>query len=152
MPFPQMRIVAVALCGLIATAAAAQDPRSTADGVFSEQQARSGEQAYRANCAACHGLDLRKIDPEAPDLTDGPFRFGWQDKTLAERFERIRTTMPRPAAGSLDDQTYLDIIAYLLSANGSPAGAQPLEPDREALAKIVIALPAAPTASGRRRR
>lgn len=152
MSLPQIRIVAVVLCGILATAVAAQEPRSTADGVFSEEQAKSGEQAYRANCASCHGLDLRKIDPEAPDLTDGPFRFGWQDKTLAERFEKIRTTMPRPAAGSLDDQTYLDIIAYLLSANGLPAGAQPLKPDREALAKIVVAVPAASTGGGRRRR
>ncbi len=148
-------IAIVCLSGVIAVAAHAQDAatRSTAEGVFSTEQAKSGERAYQANCAACHGSDLRKIDPEAPDLTDAPFRFGWQDKTLRERFEKIRTTMPRPNVASLDDQTYLDIIAYVLSANGVPAGEQPLRPDLQALEKIVISVPAAaPGGGGGRRR
>jgi mono/diheme cytochrome c family protein len=151
----RMRVFAIiCLSSLLGVAVHAQDAatRSTAEGVFSQEQAKRGERAYQANCAGCHGMDLRKIDPEAPDLTDGPFRFGWQDKTLAERFERIRTTMPRPNVGSLDDQTYLDIIAYVLSANGIPAGAQPLNPDREALARIVVSVPAAAPGGGRRRR
>ena len=126
--------------------------RSTADGVFTEAQAKNGERAYQAHCAGCHGLDLRRIDPEAPDLTDGPFRFAWQDKTLAERFEKTRATMPRPNVRSLDDQVYIDIIAYLLRANGVPAGAQPLEPDVATLEKIVVAIPASEPGSTRRRR
>ncbi|CAN0514838.1 unnamed protein product, partial [Phaeothamnion confervicola] len=40
-------------------------------------QAKTGETAYQSNCAGCHGLDLRKVDPEAPDLTESPYRFGW---------------------------------------------------------------------------
>jgi mono/diheme cytochrome c family protein len=146
--------VIVCALTLLSVGAHAQDSaaRSTADGVFTEEQAGKGERAYQAHCAGCHGLDLRRIDPEAPDLTEGPFRFAWQDKTMAERFEKIRATMPRPNVRSLDDQVYLDIIAYLLRANGVPAGSQPLEPNVEALEKIIIAIPASPPGSTRRRR
>ena len=136
----------------VAAHAQATATKSTADGVFTEAQAANGERAYQVHCAGCHGLDLRRIDPEAPDLTEGPFRFAWQDKTLAERFEKMRATMPRPNVRSLDDQLYLDIVAYLLRANGVPAGAQPLQPNLEALERIVVSIPASTPGSTRRRR
>jgi mono/diheme cytochrome c family protein len=114
---------------------------STASGVFTAAQAKNGEQAFQAKCASCHGPDLHSTDPEAPDLTEGAFRFGWQGKTLANRFEQIRSTMPYGNSGSLDDQTYVDIVAYILSFNGVPAGNQKLEPNVPALEKIVVEVP-----------
>src|SRR5882672_6370314 len=119
---------AVLLLALASAAASAQNTAagSTASGVFTLEQAKAGERSYQAHCASCHGLDLRKTDPEAPDLTDSPFRFGWQGKTIGERFEKIRSTMPKPAARSLDDQTYLDIVTYILHFNGLPAGSEKL--------------------------
>jgi mono/diheme cytochrome c family protein len=114
---------------------------STASGVFTAAQAKSGEEAFQAKCASCHGPDLHSTDPEAPDLTEGAFRFGWQGKTLANRFEQIRSTMPYGNSGSLDDQTYIDIVAYILSFNGIPAGNQKLEPNVPALEKIIVEVP-----------
>jgi mono/diheme cytochrome c family protein len=114
---------------------------STASGVFSAEQAKSGEAAFQAKCATCHGADLHSTEPEAPDLTGGAFRFGWQGKTIANRFEQIRSSMPYGNARSLDDQTYLDIVAYILAFNGIPPGNQKLEPDVPALEKIVITVP-----------
>ena len=38
----------------------------------------------------------------------------------------IRTSMPPGLDGSLSDGEYLDIVAYILKANGHPAGNQPL--------------------------
>jgi mono/diheme cytochrome c family protein len=114
---------------------------STASGVFTAAQAKNGEQAFQAKCASCHGPDLHSTDPEAPDLTEGAFRFGWQGKTLANRFEQIRSTMPYGNSGSLDDQTYVDIVAYILSFNGIPAGNQKLEPNVPALEKIIVEVP-----------
>ena len=84
---------------------------------------------------------LHSTDPEAPDLTEGAFRFGWQGKTLANRFEQIRSTMPYGNAFSLDDQTYIDIVAYILAFNGIPAGNQKLAPDVPALEKIIVEVP-----------
>jgi mono/diheme cytochrome c family protein len=115
--------------------------RSTASGVFTAAQAKNGEQAFQAKCASCHGPDLHSSDPEAPDLTEGAFRFGWQGKTLANRFEQIRSTMPYGNSRSLDDQTYVDIVAYILSFNGIPAGNQMLAPDVPALEKIIVEVP-----------
>jgi mono/diheme cytochrome c family protein len=114
---------------------------STESGVFTAAQAKNGEQAFQAKCASCHGPDLHSTDPEAPDLTEGAFRFGWQGKTLANRFEQIRSTMPYGNSGSLDDQTYVDIVAYILAFNGIPAGNQKLEPDMPALEKIIVEVP-----------
>jgi mono/diheme cytochrome c family protein len=115
--------------------------RSSASGVFTAEQAKSGERAFQAKCAGCHGEDLHSTDAEAPDLTEGAFKFGWQGKTLANRFEQIRSTMPLGNARGLDDQTYIDIVAYILQFNGMPSGSQKLEPDTRALEQIVIAIP-----------
>lgn len=131
--------------------AQAQAPRTTADGVFTAAQAKAGEQAYQSHCVGCHGLDLKKVDAEAPDLTDGPYRFGWNGKTVAERFDKIRTTMPRPPLPKLADQMYVDIVAYILSFNGSPAGNEPLPADMKKLEAITIEVPQASGGGGRRR-
>jgi mono/diheme cytochrome c family protein len=144
-------IVTTLLFALVSVGAGAQST-STESGVFTAEQAKSGERSYQTHCAGCHGLNLRKTDPEAPDLTDSPFRFGWQGKTLGERFEKIRSTMPKPGARSLDDQTYLDIVAYLLQFNGVPTGAEKLLPNIDALNQTVISIPAAAPGTGGRRR
>jgi cytochrome c553 len=120
---------------------AQQAPRSTSSGIFTAEQAKNGERAYQARCASCHGADLRSTDPEAPDLTEGIFQFGWKGKTLAEMFEQTRSTMPLRNARSLDDQTYVDILAYILQFNGAPSGNQKLEPDPSTLQQILIEPP-----------
>jgi len=119
----------------------AQDTKSTSTGVFTQEQAKRGEAAYQRVCASCHGTDLHSTEAEAPDLTEGAFKFGWQGKTIAERFELIRTTMPPNKAGSLDDQAYLDIVTYILRFNNVPAGSRSLEPDPNVLKQIVISAP-----------
>jgi mono/diheme cytochrome c family protein len=119
----------------------AQETKSTATGVFTEEQAKKGEAAYQRVCASCHGADLHSTEPEAPDLTEGAFKFGWQGKTIADRFEIIRSTMPPGRKGSLDDQAYLDVVAYILRFNNIPAGNQSLQPDINTLKQIVISVP-----------
>src|SRR5215470_20285154 len=119
----------------------AQETKSTSTGVFTEEQAKKGEAAYQRVCASCHGTDLHSTEAEAPDLTEGAFKFGWQGKTVAERFDTIRKTMPPQRAGSLDDQTYLDIVTYILRFNNVPSGNQTLQPDLDKLKQIVIAVP-----------
>src|SRR5262245_16575412 len=139
----QLAILALSTAALICGTGPiqAQDTRSTSTGVFTEEQARKGEAAYQRVCASCHGADLHSTEPEAPDLTEGPFKFGWQGKTIAERFEIIRTTMPPNKGGSLDDQTYLDIVTYILRFNKVPSGSQALKPDVNMLKQIVISAP-----------
>ena len=45
----------------------------------------------------------------------------WGGKTLEMFYERTKTTMPRGAAASLSDAAYLNIVAYILEANGFPS-------------------------------
>src|SRR5439155_22589279 len=127
--------------GCFAAHAQQAGERTTASGVFTAEQAKNGERTYQARCAGCHGADLHAVDPEAPDLTEGGFKFGWLGKTVANRFQNIRIAMPVGAPGSLDDQVYLDIVAYILAFNGAPAGNQKLLPDLPALERIVITAP-----------
>ena len=89
-----MAVVSLALLLGVCVAGAQQAARSTSSGVFTAEHAKNGERAYQARCASCHGADLHSTEPEAPDLTDGAFKFGWQGKTIADRFEQIRSTMP----------------------------------------------------------
>ena len=139
-----MTIRAAATCLLLLCGTSllhAQESKSTSTGVFTEEQAKKGEAAYQSRCASCHGTDLHSTEAEAPDLTEGAFKFGWQGKTVAERFDTIRKTMPPQRGGSLDDQTYLDIVAYILRFNNVPSGNQALQPDLDKLKQIVIAVP-----------
>ena len=130
------------LLGMSITHAQQTGVKSTVSGVFTAEQAKNGERAFQAKCATCHGADLHSTDAEAPDLTEGAFKFGWQGKTIANRFEQIRSSMPLGNARGLDDQTYIDIVAYILQFNGIPAGNQKLEPDDRVLEQIVVAVPA----------
>jgi len=115
--------------------------KSTADGVFTAEQAKNGERAYQANCATCHGYDLHSGDAEAPDLTEGPFKYAWGGRTIADQFELIRNSMPFRNPRSLDDQTYLDIVTYILQFNGISGGKEKLTPDPQKLKEITIEIP-----------
>src|SRR4051794_10992102 len=97
-------------------------------GVFTAAQATRGNDAYQASCSGCHGGDLHATDAEAVDLTGPAFRTRWTGKTLEERFERIRDTMPLGNPNTLGDKTYMDILAFILQFNDFPPGNQELVP------------------------
>jgi mono/diheme cytochrome c family protein len=134
-------ICSVAVCGLAVGHAQEPGQRTTLSGVFTAVQAKNGERLFQARCAPCHGADLHAVDPDAPDLTDDGFKTGWLGQTVANRFRNIRIAMPADAPGSLDNETYIAIIAYILQFNKMPPGNQKLTPDVEALEKIVITAP-----------
>ena len=85
---------AVLLSGALVAAAQDASGPSIWSGVFTAAQAKRGDDAYQASCSGCHGSNLRATDPEAVDLTGPAFRAKWNGKTLGERFETIRDTMP----------------------------------------------------------
>ena len=114
-------IVGVGL--VVGAAPAAGQPAP--DGVHTASQAENGRAAYTRSCAICHRTDLRG-NFEAPPLAGPNFLGFWGDLTPLELVERIRDTMPPDRPGRLGDETYLDIVAYLLEANGAPAGDEPL--------------------------
>lgn len=139
-----LRSLVLILVGAVALSAADDRKESGAssvsifDGVFTEAQAERGKTAYEAQCATCHGLDLTS-DSGAPNLVMPAFRFGWHGRTIAQKLEQIRTTMPQGFPESMSNQEYLDVIAYILHFNRYPAGDRELDADQEeVLTKIVI--------------
>jgi PQQ-dependent dehydrogenase (methanol/ethanol family) len=96
------------------------DSRKASDGVFSATQARAGQAIYARSCAACHGASFEPA-PGTPPLKGPAFLANWRGRTLAELHAKVRT-MPPGAAGSLPAADYLAVLAFLLEANGFPAG------------------------------
>jgi hypothetical protein len=137
-------VLTVAVLAAFGGAAAAQaplGPTSTAAGIFTQAQADRGVNGYRASCQRCHGTDLNATNPEAPNLTGPAFGVTWVGHTMQERYERVRYTMPVDSPDTLPPQTYMDIIAFILSYNGIPAGDQELTPETPGLDQIVIEAP-----------
>jgi hypothetical protein len=58
-----------------------------------------------------------------------PFMERRREDNLDTLFLDMKATMPRGNPGGLPDQTYVDIISYLLQNNEMPAGAAELKPD-----------------------
>jgi mono/diheme cytochrome c family protein len=114
------------------------------DGVYTAAQATRGRAAYTGPCDRCHGykLDGAPEDPvmlPAPPVAGAKFLRKWDGRSLATLFEYTRATMPSNNPGYLSDAEVADIVAYMLSTSGAPAGTVVLQPDAAALAGIVIA-------------
>jgi alcohol dehydrogenase (cytochrome c) len=119
-----------------ALAGAAKPSRSVTQGVFAAAQARAGQAVYVAHCATCHGADFNP-GPGAKQVAGSAFRTTWKGRNVGDLYALIRTTMPPGGGGSLPDADYLAVTAYLLEANGWPAGRE-LPRDAAALREIGI--------------
>jgi S-disulfanyl-L-cysteine oxidoreductase SoxD len=122
---------------LFATVALQAADPSVWDGVYTAEQARRGEAAYLGACASCHGTALEGGDM-TPPLVGGTFTSNWNELTVGDLFERIRTTMPLDMPGRLSRQQNADVIAFMLKANGWPMGTPELAADPAALKQIRI--------------
>ena len=111
--------------------------KTTWDGVYSDAQAKRGEAVFQKSCASCHGPDLAGLDT-APSLSGPEFNAGWNDQTAGDLAERIRTTMPADAPGSLTRPQVADVIAFIFSKDHFPAGESELPSDDAALKQIKI--------------
>ena len=120
-------------------AGAQQDGAGTSvwSGVYTEEQARRGEIAYRQSCVNCHGPELEGADM-TPPLIGGAFTANWNDLNLGDLFERIRATMPLDKPGTLSRQQNADVVAFVLKANLWPAGTSELSRDLGVLKQIRI--------------
>ena len=120
-------------------AAAAGASKSIWDGVFSEEQAKRGEEAYKTHCSECHGGDLMG-DGFAPSLAGADFQGNWNDLSVGDLFERIRISMPPSGPSSVTPAAKADILAHIFNMNKYPTGTTELEPKTEVLKTIKIEL------------
>jgi len=112
-----------------------QTTKSVWDGVYTEEQAKRGQQGYSEQCASCHGPELTGGEM-APALAGGEFLAGWDGLTVGDLFERIRISMPQNSPGSLSGAQNADILAFVLASNKFPVGTTDLAKDAMILKTI----------------
>src|SRR5215813_12552474 len=125
----------------VAVAALSAQSRSTSEGVFTVAQQKRGEAVYTRECSTCHGERL-KGGEGSPPLTGTEFNDNWNNKTVADLFDKIKQTMPAPPEqpGKLSPQQTSDVIAHILSVAGVPAGSTELLSDLDQLKRIRITM------------
>lgn len=128
-PVWTMVAVNVFTARIAAQSSTPQTTRSTASGVYTDEQATRGRDTYQMQCKSCH----------TPASHTGPtFASWWDRKPLSDLFQFVTTRMPKNEPGSLQPDEYVDLIAYLLKLNDLPSGSEPLPADSVALKKIRI--------------
>jgi len=109
--------------------------QSVWDGVYTDEQAKRGGPLYSQRCAQCHAPDLTGGET-APALASAEFKGNWSGLSVDDLFERIKISMPQDNPGSLSRQQTADIVAFVLSKGGFPAGERELAREAEVLKGI----------------
>ena len=95
--------------GALAASLAAAPARA-----YPPDQLARGEQVWNQVCAECHGP--ASTDPDAPLLlTPGSLK---SFPHAAAAFQYARDSMPVDTPGSLPEQDYWDVMAYILQQQG----------------------------------
>lgn len=104
------------------------------DGVYSPAQAERGKETYTKECLRCHGANLEGaegngggLSQSAVALSGEHFAQNWYSSSINDLFNKISKTMPAQPptrTGHLAEGEVLDLLAYILSFNGFPAGAE----------------------------
>jgi mono/diheme cytochrome c family protein len=97
------------------------------DGVFTEGQASRGERRFQQVCGQCHRDN---------EFSGSLFRRSWTNQSVGDLFELMTTTMPEGNPGSLRPEEYSSIVAFILRANGYPAGEEELPTDLFELSNV----------------
>ena len=94
-------------------------------GVYTAAQAATGRATYQASCSGCHGADLSGLN-SASALAGGLFMSSWGDRTPSDLVTFLEGAMPPGNPGSLGEQAYVNVTAFILDFNGARPGNQPL--------------------------
>ncbi len=133
-----------------------------AGGFYTADQAKRGETAFNKYCAVCHTTDTSTPMAEQTKGTGRGMRMGsrppsllnlggkFLSSTFEERpnypsvwylFNRIRRSMPAFGADIIGNDVKVDIVAYILQANGLSPGRDELTTDTAAMKRMRIGNP-----------
>jgi mono/diheme cytochrome c family protein len=125
--------------GTVALAALAQLPvetRTVREGIFSVAQVERGRDSFTWICMDCH--EIEEFTGVSAYLEE------MEGKQLWEIFEYIWAEMPEDNPASLEPDEYADVLAYVLSVYGLPAGDADMPTDRATLEAITLTRPELP--------
>jgi hypothetical protein len=132
----------VSCCCLLVTmffAAHAQESTtliSLETGAFLPEQVERGKAVFDVECTDCHEME---------EFTGpGAYFEEQQGETLWTVFEYIWAEMPEDKPAWLEPEEYADVLAYLLSVYGFPAGDRALPTERDPLSNIELTVPSRP--------
>ncbi len=105
---------------------------------YTETQAARGLVVYQNHCAFCHLDDLSGF--RGLPLAGADFIARWDEAgvTLENFLSFVTSSMPQEEPGTLQPQEYLDVVAYILQANGYPSGERELTAEPRVLRAIRI--------------
>ena len=103
---------------------------------YTAAQATAGKDSYNSNCAVCHGNTMMN-GTFGPPLAGEYFNNSWSGKSVRTFYDRAKS-MPPAAPNSLGNETYANIVAYILQTNGVNAGPAKLPTSGEALEKMTV--------------
>ncbi len=112
--------------GAVSNAAPADDG-SSESAFYTSRQAERGNGLFRDNCVSCHA---------SSEFTGASFERRWRNRAVGDIYEFVLYSMPDDNPGGLPEQTYADIIAYILQLNDFPAGGTDLPPSVDALMEM----------------
>jgi len=125
--------------------------RSGVDTYYTQAQADRGKAYFHGSCSLCHTTDPSEV--RSNDASSGrgvwlgdlrllfllksdQFRNRWGNADSL--YNKMRTTMPAYDAGGLSTEEYVDILAYLMQANGFLAGNKELKNDLPAMRNMAL--------------
>ncbi|MDB6087259.1 MAG: pyrrolo-quinoline quinone [Gammaproteobacteria bacterium] len=120
-----MPVMILVIALLAVSPAGGQPKQPNSSGSFTTAQASSGASVYAQYCVNCHGPNLQ--GESGPPLSGQTLRQAYGAGTAAQLYDFISRQMPQDKPGSLSQQQYLDVTAYILSRNGLPSGNKPLD-------------------------
>lgn len=113
---------------------------STVAGVYSAAQAARGETVFNNVCLSCH---------VPTDYQGDAFQSKFVGGTAFDMYENIRSSMPQDNPGSLTNEQYTDLVAYLFRLNGLPTRDRDMPAVVDSLKAIKVEAPRPPPATFR---
>jgi len=104
---------------------------------YTRAQATQGQAAYKKNCAQCHGQNMDDGEFGTP-LKGLDFAEGWAGKSAGALMTFMKTNMPPANPGGLPDNTYAQMIAYMLQENGLQPGESELPSEVSLLGPMIL--------------
>ncbi len=152
-----LTLAALGLTGITLTG------QQSTDGIFTAAQAEAGRASYIETCARCHTYSLRgrkgnegELPPvstlseadqkfignpnHVPAFVGDVFLSRWGNKTAAQLIARFDVTARDSSFNfkNVDDNTAVNITAYVLQMNGGKSGQQPLTRTTDVVINSVV--------------